>query len=601
MYLSKALGLGQPVHTQASEELVLRQLLKTGLKINMVIDERNVDFFLSPAMAKDPYFPKRSPEAREYWMLPQDERKKVTAVVDRIFREATGISRKLDPKNPKDLPWIRIWLRLRDQIVVIRTQKSQSTTSAQRSDGITRVNATNASSSPNIHSAPQTKPVLHLTKVKISHLPEIALTRIRAGYYEGVFELPIPRGGAFEVEVRGRVQIEEAGKLINREYDASKDGKDWPLARIKGEALINITNTPGLSSDNPQGVKIRPDGTIVFSNYIGVRGVISILIIHPKVIFSNGKSVAVAVVLRLINLDTFLSLLDTKERALGSPQTYVEKDKYPPQTHLQFLASIRKMFQPAPGSPLASVFDRFLHRNRKITKLAPIYSSTLQPVESDEGRYIRYFQNLTIGNDKVDIGHVLVGIEASRRQKPDSIDPPPTSDARTEAFMTWAGDLGSALEPYAEATASGRQVDIKAYLEEKASSADLLGDIDGINIGSVYDETKSLAENLRQYYGTKPFRRFHDYLARLRDDNNKPILALAQQKPPKIDQTSVSRVTPDIRVFCQSMLAVRKNSGRLNDSQFSKAFDIVQEDSEEMKTVVDYFFTFIERGLAKES
>ena len=150
--------------------------------------------------------------------------------------------------------------------------------------------------------------------------------------------------------------------------------------------------------------------------------------------------------------------------------------------HFEFLSSVRKMFQPAPGSPLAGMFDSFLHRNRKVCQLAA--------VDSAEGRNIRSFQILTIGNDKVDIGHVLVGIEASRRQKPDSVLPPVRGDTTTEALMTWAGDLGSALEPYAEAIVTGRRVDLKTYLDDKASFADLLGDIDGINIGSVYNETR---------------------------------------------------------------------------------------------------------------
>jgi hypothetical protein len=122
MYISKVTGLGPRVNNQVSEDLALSQLIKSGLRISTVIDERSVDISLSPDMAKLPYDPKSSLESRKYWMLSDDDRRKVTVIVDRVFREATGIVRKLDPRNPKDLPWIRTWLRLRDYIMGIRAQ-----------------------------------------------------------------------------------------------------------------------------------------------------------------------------------------------------------------------------------------------------------------------------------------------------------------------------------------------------------------------------------------------------------------------------------------------------------------------------------------------
>jgi hypothetical protein len=124
MYLSTAIGLGQPANIQDSERGVLKQLLETGLSVNSDVYGQRIDMPLPPTMAKLPYSAKHIPEAQEYWRLPEHERKNVTDIVDRVFREATGISRKLDPKNPKELPWIRTWLRLRDRIMVIRNQKT---------------------------------------------------------------------------------------------------------------------------------------------------------------------------------------------------------------------------------------------------------------------------------------------------------------------------------------------------------------------------------------------------------------------------------------------------------------------------------------------
>jgi hypothetical protein len=116
--------------------------------------------------------------------------------------------------------------------------------------------------------------------------------------------------------------------------------------------------------------------------------------------------------------------------------------------------------------------------------------------------------------------------------------PAVANDAITEAFLTWAGDLGSALEEYAETAAAGGRVDLQHYLWAKAGSADLLGDVDGINIGSLYDERKSLADNLRNYYETKPFRRFHQFLTNARDEDGRSLLRMARLAPPMLDKVA---------------------------------------------------------------
>src|SRR5262245_43291163 len=106
MYVQTTGGLGQPGGTQDLEARSLRRILDNGLEIQAEIDGRKVNIYLAPSAAKLPYFPQRLPESREYRALPVDERAKVAVTVDRIFRQATGIVRKLDPKNPKDKPWI---------------------------------------------------------------------------------------------------------------------------------------------------------------------------------------------------------------------------------------------------------------------------------------------------------------------------------------------------------------------------------------------------------------------------------------------------------------------------------------------------------------
>jgi hypothetical protein len=86
-----------------------------------------VHIYWPPSVAKLPYLPARRPESREYWALPRDERAKVAVTVNRIFKQATGIVRNLNPKNPKDKPWIRTWLRLRDHVMGHRDKRTTPT------------------------------------------------------------------------------------------------------------------------------------------------------------------------------------------------------------------------------------------------------------------------------------------------------------------------------------------------------------------------------------------------------------------------------------------------------------------------------------------
>ncbi len=55
-----------------------------------------------------------------YWRLSAKERSEVNAEVDRIFRERTGITRRLDWDNDSDEPLGREWLRIRDEVMAKR-------------------------------------------------------------------------------------------------------------------------------------------------------------------------------------------------------------------------------------------------------------------------------------------------------------------------------------------------------------------------------------------------------------------------------------------------------------------------------------------------
>jgi len=56
-------------------------------------------------------------ESQRYWKLPQSVRKQVNKDTDRVFKEETGVVRKLDWNKPKDRPLLRHWLRIRDSMM----------------------------------------------------------------------------------------------------------------------------------------------------------------------------------------------------------------------------------------------------------------------------------------------------------------------------------------------------------------------------------------------------------------------------------------------------------------------------------------------------
>jgi hypothetical protein len=306
----------------------------------------------------------------------------------------------------------------------------------------------------------------------------------------------------------------------------------------------------------------------------------------------GGSSINAEALFERLDFECFLEYVDAyeKKRPIGR----VDGKCQVAASHFEFLSSVRKMFQPAPGSSLTSLFDEFLHRNRKLCPLADVNSA--------QGKYLRSFENLQIGGDVVDIGHVLVGIEASRRQHPDPVFPSAVArDAHTESLMTWGGDLASALEAYAEAVfVDHKRANLQDYLNHLAGRADLLGDLDGLNLGAVYDESKTFAENLRKYYGVRPFRRFHDFLSSALDDSAKPLFKLIRQSPPVLDSAGRLEIASVVTYFCGGAVYKRRQAGKLNDAQSNQILAMCNRGTKEMDAVIDYFFKILLDGLAKE-
>jgi hypothetical protein len=97
---------------------------------------------------------------------------------------------------------------------------------------------------------------------------------------------------------------------------------------------VKVVNADGPSNSSAFQSKVQPDGTFVFATHLSVDGLTRSLTIHPIVEFEGGMSIAATVVVELIDLDGFLALVDPKEKARPSSQT-----------HLDFLASVRKIYQ----------------------------------------------------------------------------------------------------------------------------------------------------------------------------------------------------------------------------------------------------------------
>ena len=68
-----------------------------------------------PAEMTAPYHP--GDLSRRYWGMPAPERSAINAQTDSDFASRSGITRRLNRKNPADLPAVRMWLRIRDEEV----------------------------------------------------------------------------------------------------------------------------------------------------------------------------------------------------------------------------------------------------------------------------------------------------------------------------------------------------------------------------------------------------------------------------------------------------------------------------------------------------
>lgn len=424
-------------------------------------------------------------------------------------------------------------------------------------------------------------PVLRLEKIQIGSGTPGGFAVGSGGRYQGFFR------GAFSsglplLKVTGRIEVEEGGK--RRPYSGA-DRKKWRPRNVC--AQVRVGGKTGLSSSTAKIGEVKRDGTFTTTTTIDTDGTTRKLRIRVSVKVKGETEIAAEAVLERIDLEGFLAIVDPKEAA-----------RLAGQTHLEFLASVRKIYQGAPGTPLEGLFNLFLYRHRRIKPLFDLSTS--------EAAQLKLYEELYTGGVILDIGHVLTGIEGSRKQDPqkDKTGLILSSDD-IETTVTWGGDLGSALYHYSidylAAMDSSQPIDLTDYLRRYAGRTDLLGDIDGINIGSAYDASRSLAENLTAYYGKKKFRRFREFIANTKDDSGAAQLTLVPNaKPPRLSKAALSAIARDVSLFARRRLFFSDTYQRLDNDKQRLLNDIASEGSVEMDSVVEYFVRFLEDGLARE-
>ncbi|HTV90973.1 MAG TPA: hypothetical protein VME41_18320 [Stellaceae bacterium] len=399
----------------------------------------------------------------------------------------------------------------------------------------------------------------------------------------GLANLPTPM---LSLRIVGRVMIDDHGTR-RQPGSLDKNAAWWPVA-INNQ--VYMPRGRGAANATSAVTTVGDDGTFATESTVTTDPGTQRLHVQVQASLRGGRQITAEATLERNDLDVFLSIIEKQENFLVAPP--------PGLTHLQFLHAVRKIFQPPPGSPFAELFDVLLYRNHDIPSL-------FAPSTAEHSRLHR-FENMEIAGQSVDIGHVLTAIEGFRLQQPQlgsrGIGPwhwPLLASDDLEATVTWGGDYGLALASYLEDKVNGKTVDIRAYVNVHAGIADLLGDIDGINIGAAYDEANSLGDNLRAYYGAKPLRRFHSFVANATDELGKPIFTLMPGQP-KLDSASRQKLARYVLLFANRKLAF---VSKITPAQFAAVQPIVQPGSTapEIEFIADHFGAFIEAGLASEA
>lgn len=426
------------------------------------------------------------------------------------------------------------------------------------------------------------KPLIMLQKLSLSWESARPVDfRNTRGIYHALFRQPLPSVGNVVVRLEGRLIGIDSKTFVSRPLTPA-EVKSIGARDVAAKAFV--TSGSGLSSSTAHISRIRPDGTFTTETYLVSDGSTRLISLQIAAGLAKGAKISDRLDLERIDLEGFAARVDA-----------AEQKKLPSQTRLEFLASVRKVFQGGPDDSLGALFDRVLFRSRNVS---PLFKAG-----SAEHTELKKFQTLYADGSFVDISHVLTGIEGSPAQKPD-LGQSGFMMADPDLVVTWGGDLGSALAKHAYNFAKAvsrapddEAPDVRQELARAASVPDLLGDVDGINLGALYDPAKSLKQNLLAYYGRTSRRRFRVFA----DNFSKSGTALVQPntRPPKLTVQARKKIAGHVRAFAAPVVFLTYLN-KLSNDESRMVVSILELDSPEMDLVVDYFADFIEQGLKRE-
>lgn len=204
----------------------------------------------------------------------------------------------------------------------------------------------------------------------------------------------------------------------------------------------------------------------------------------------------------------------------------------------------------------------------------------LRPVGADGKRTSRLV--LLPDGSTIDPGHLFTGIDAQLH--PDANFSIDGYGIDNRDASTWSGDVGSAITEY-----KGNVTADKAW-EDNSGSADLIADLDGVNLGAGWDVKGGVAEQLRAYYdpekgGAK--NRFGSFL------DNRGL----KHQDGLLSEEAIELIRAETDDFAEAYDRRKENFGTKAVGVFGRRFDENDTRSTEM---TNRFIRFLEGGLAGE-
>jgi hypothetical protein len=188
----------------------------------------------------------------------------------------------------------------------------------------------------------------------------------------------------------------------------------------------------------------------------------------------------------LSTMDDFIALVERIENA------------YPTLAWQDVVSKIRAEQYPARGGEgsgwkRAYTWDDLIDDQDEI---APLQASIANPADIQA---LRTSQTVTSNGKSIDIGHVLTGVDAMNFPTTAGIFK--NNNMSGPAAATWSGDVGSSLVNWAN---DKYDADKELFYKKFSSMDDLLGDMDGINLGGLpsLPASAKLSQRLRTYYKT---------------------------------------------------------------------------------------------------